>query len=305
MDSAIDLLAKHLPPSAAVLRLWALDTRTAERLRDARADVALIVPEPAIGHDQDSLDAVAGVFATVPDPVTLGEYLRALRPGGRLILLVGGYTARPTADETPAQAAARLGGMAGMLGAVGFVRLLAETVAVSTAAGTAQAVLVRGEKPHTTDDTHARVTAALTQPDARGDGLAEAVSLTNEDLLVSENPLVHMRGRFVFLLVRQTPDRPPWALPADEPLTWEAVAVWQGGRAVALAFSSLPAAVAFLQPAVLAGAIVGVNKVAKFTRAAAQAWAFQVVLDPTPDILDHAALSAFSIDPASAVTGEE
>ena len=53
------------------------------------------------------------------------------------------------------------------------------------------------------------------------------------------------------------------------------------GDPLLLAFSSLPNAVAFMQPAVIAGTIKDVNKVAKFSRATAQDW--RVLINPALD----------------------
>ena len=59
-----------------------------------------------------------------------------------------------------------------------------------------------------------------------------------------------------------------------------AVAAAPNGRPAAPVFTSLIRAVAFMQAAVLAGALLGVNKVGKFPAAAACRWPFLLVVDP-------------------------
>ena len=64
--------------------------------------------------------------------------------------------------------------------------------------------------------------------------------------------------------------KPAWKLTPGERVEWRAATVEVPGMGRRLlAFSALVKAVAYMQPAVLAGAISGVNKVAKFSAAAA------------------------------------
>lgn len=161
----------------------------------------------------------------------------------------------------------------------GFTRILVETGAECPLP---VGVLMRGERPHTTDDTLARVQIGASG-DADGQTLAD------------------YRGRFVHLLIRQTPDKPAWKLRADEPLTWEAVTL----DGALLAFSSLPKAVAFMQPVVLTGGIVGVSKVAKFGKHTAQAWPQPVLLNPSPDVIHSGVLGVIPIDPDTAEAPDE
>ena len=138
----------------------------------------------------------------------------------------------------------------------------------------------------TTDDTLARVRAAA-------DKDAHAL-----------DPAAYT-GRYIHLLIRQTPNKPAWALRDGETVTWEAVALGQGDEGVLLAFSSLPKAVSFMQPAVLRGAIVGVSKVAKFSRETAAGWLHRLLLNPDVSVLDGRGVTFVPIDPASAETPDE
>ena len=92
------------------------------------------------------------------------------------------------------------------------------------------------------------------------------------------------RGATSICSIRQTPNKPAWALKPGETVEWHALALADGGDPLLLAFSSLPNAVAFMQPAVVAGTIKDVNKVAKFSRAVAQDW--RLLVNPPLEALD-------------------
>jgi hypothetical protein len=165
-------------------------------------------------------------------------------------------------------------------------------------------VLLRGERPHTTTDTLERI-----QQVARGDG----------DTL----DFAAYKGRYVFLLVRQTPNKPAWKLQPGEAITWHAAAVESppsllsvvgtlyatsapnANAVTVLAFSSLPKAVAFMQPAVMSGLIKDVNKVARFSREMAQTWSWSLLLNPTLDLLEGRRLVFISVDVDSAEAPDE
>ncbi|MCE2489361.1 MAG: hypothetical protein J4G17_05225 [Anaerolineae bacterium] len=162
------------------------------------------------------------------------------------------------------------------LEAAGFVRILIETQGHS--------LLLRGERPHETQNRaegkrHVAVRAA--------DG----------------NPAVRS-GRYLHLLLRQTPERAPWEEPGDD-LRWQALTLEIHGERRLLAFSSLPQAVAFMQPAVLQARIRGINKVGKFPRDAATAWPFGLLVNPSPGTLERGDLGLFDVDPASAALPDE
>lgn len=262
----IEAMAKHLPPSASILRLADVNGAAGDVLRELRADLDVL---PVYGETwnlaTDSVDAITA-FGHRLAQLPLEEALKALRPGGRLIVVdPDGETHR-----SPVQA----------LEKAGYTRILVEA-AVETAG-----VLMRGEKPHTTGDTTERVNLVA----------ARDRTATN---------LSSFKGRYLHLLIRQTPNKPVWALTPDDPLRWEAVAVRQGDVEAVLAFSSLPNAVSLMQAAVLAGTLRDVNKVGKFSRATAERWQFQILLNPTPDFLTESSVVMLSIDPATAETGDE
>src|SRR5690606_5623093 len=114
-------------------------------------------------------------------------------------------------------------------------------------------------------------------------------------------------ARSVHLLVQETPNKPGWARAAVEVVQWHAAAMQRsdGSPLTLLAFSSLPKAVARMQPAVLNGRVNGINKVAKFSVETAGTWTLPMLLNPTADALDGAALTLVEIDPATAETPEE
>jgi hypothetical protein len=113
---------------------------------------------------------------------------------------------------------------------------------------------------------------------------------------------------FVFLLVTQTPNKPAWKLTPNEKVEWRAATVLDPatGHLTLLAFSSLVKAVAFMQAAILAKTISGVNKVGKFRAEASQTWALPLVLNPGfEDVREWALGPAFAVDPQTAIMGEE
>jgi len=65
---------------------------------------------------------------------------------------------------------------------------------------------------------------------------------------------------------------------------------------VALTFSSLPKAVEFMQPAVMAGHITNVNKIAKFKWDVAKNLPFAMMLNPSDEIFDTHQVAMFEID---------
>ena len=116
---------------------------------------------------------------------------------------------------------------------------------------------------------------------------------------------------FIFLLITQTPNKPAWRPPVvtpEEKIEWRAATVIDPAtdRPAFLAFSSLVKAVAFMQSAILANWIGGVNKVGKFRAEVARAWALPLLLNPNFDDLRFAALGPTrEVDPRAALTGDE
>ena len=189
-----------------------------------------------------------------------------MRPGGRFIAVLPQGEVREC--------------WVGLLEAGGLVRILVEP-AVDGAG-----LLIRGEKPHTTVNTLARI-----QSVARAD-----VDLL--DLAVYPGPYLH-------LLIRQSPNKPVWKLEAGEAIAWRALALGDESNAVLLAFSSLPKAVGFLQPAVLIDLVRDVNKVGKFAREVAGGWGRSVILNPTLDSIKDQQLIWLRIDPETAAAPDE
>lgn len=263
----IEAMGKHLPPSAASLRLLDVGGAAGAVLVEKRAD--LDIQRVSADPDSwtiapDSFDAVVAYDRLLDTPL-LRAALTALRPGGRLIVM----DSRGEVSEIPVKT----------LESAGYTRILVE---IGAECPLPTGVLMRGEKPHTTTDTLERI-----QQVAEHDHNA----LTLDDF----------RGKYVHLLVIQTPNKPVWAMGADDRYRWQAVTV----DGALLAFSSLPKAVGFMQPAVVAGQITGVNKVAKFSRATAQTWPQPVLLNPTLDVLNDRALVYLDIDSATAEESDE
>lgn len=113
---------------------------------------------------------------------------------------------------------------------------------------------------------------------------------------------------FFYIPVTQTPNKPAWRLSPGETILWQAPTVLEptNGAPNLLVFSSLVRAVAFMQRAVLANAIVGINKVGKFPNALVKGWGRAFVLNPTFHFVRNATLGSWvAVDPQVAVTGEE
>jgi hypothetical protein len=199
----------------------------------------------------------------------VGGAPRALRPGGRLIVI----------DVT----AAVEQGQVVRLEQAGYTRILVEPLPE-----TPPGALMRGEKPHMTSDTLARIRA----------------SAQSDDLLTD---LSTYPGRYVFLLIHQTPNKPVWSLREDEKLIWHAVtlASEQPAEPVLIAFSSLSKAVAFMQLAVLAGRIRDVNKVGKFRVETVRAWSLPLLLNPDDTVLRDRAQALLPVEAASAERSDE
>ncbi|MCU0498415.1 MAG: hypothetical protein MUF87_13770 [Anaerolineae bacterium] len=259
----IEAMAKHLPPSASTLRLVDLDGKAGAILHSLREDLEVIASSP---HDlpAESVDAVIAYDHPLADDLLTGA-LSALRPGGRLIVV-------NTAGEVNERDGQTLEG-------AGYTRIMVE---VGIECPTPLGVLMRGEKPHQTADTLARI---------------QGVAMEDHDALT----LGDYRGRYVYLLITQTPNKPVWALRPDEPIAWQAVTVDD----TLLAFSSLPKAVGFMQPAVIANKIRDVNKVAKFRKEVAQAWPQRVILNPSLELLVGRKTSLIPIDPTTAEKPDE
>ncbi len=269
----IEAMAKHLPPSASQLRLLDVNGEAGEVLHGLRDDLEIVQVSGDVTTwaeiATDNVDAVVA-FEYVLNDAFLDAAMRVMRPGGRLIVV----NSRGEVSAIPGN----------RLEETGYTRILVET-AVECPLPTG--VLMRGEKPHTIADTLERI-----QQVAGNEG--DSLDLSN------------FKGRYVHLLVTQTPNKPVWQLEDGEAVHWEALALIGTDETPALiAFSSLPKAVGFMQPAVMAGQISDINKVAKFSKATAATWTLPVMLNPPPDVLNDARTTTLSIDPATAEKSDE
>jgi hypothetical protein len=261
-----ETLARHLPPSGAVLRLVDVGGRASALLCELRPDITVIATPEAVqawSVDADSADAVVALGESL-HVALLTSALAALRPGGRLII----FNPKDRPGKTQVKT----------LEKAGFTRILVEaglTVPVPSGA------LLRGEKPHTEVRTVDRVKQVTAQ---------------------EANPRA---ARFVYLLIEQQPFKPAWRMKPDEPRQWKAAGVKGDGETVVLAFSSLPRAVEFMQPVVMAGHIQSVNKIGKFAWELTKKWPFPIMLNPSDELFDTQTLAWTIIDPDEAEAPDE
>jgi hypothetical protein len=263
----IETIIKHLPPSASSPQVLDVNGMTGDLLSQLRPDVCIIPVSGDVSawqFAQNQFDAVIAMEYILNDRF-LRMVLPILRHGGRLII------ANSRASMTLAQYGNRLETM-------GYVRILIEDIPLESSKG----VLMRGEKAHITDDTHQRI-----QTVARNE--AEFI------------PLSDYTGRFVHILIRQTPNKPPWRLSPDDIIQWDAVTI----NGMIIGFSSLPKAVSFMQPSVLMNKLYGVNKVAKFTRDRVHDWGRAVIINPPLTIWDDAQSGFISLNPYDAEAPDE
>jgi len=248
---------------------------SAERPRVLALDgaaAAELAGQSLVTAARDLLDYPPGAFDAIAGPAApeqIATLCQALRPGGRLILT-------DRADPETLLAA---------LTAAGLIHCLVEPHG--------PLVLYRGERPPEGSSLERTRTLAANRPA----GAAPALPITSPEALT---------GPYVFLLIRQTPNKPAWKLAPGEPVTWQAATVLAAGEPVLLAFSSLVKAVACLQGAVLAGQLGGINKVGKFPKSAARAWALPLTLNPTFEAIRHLEPGPpIEVDPLTAITGDE
>ena len=264
----IEVMAKHLPPSASELRLLDIGGVTGDELVARRPDLVIETASLLIQHwhyESNSFDAVTAYDSLLKKEL-LEAVLDTLRPGGRFIVINPFNAVEEAIVKTLEDA--------------DFIRILVED------AINGQGALIRGEKAHTTDDTFKRV---------------ESVAQGDADLL----DLNHYKGRFVHLLIIQRPNKPVWKLEADEVIEWQAVAIEKDGETALLAFSSLPKAVSFMQPAVMQGFVSDVNKVGKFSKMTAGTWEGVTLLNPTLSNIQDYAVKLISINPETAEIPDE
>jgi hypothetical protein len=198
-----------------------------------------------------TLDSQRAVDATVAGDVARAEEAAALlRPHGRAIFIV------------PASLRWTLQRSAEVLTAAGLVRILIEVVSDG------EFLFARGERP-----------AEQASPADPAGSNAQAEASQFDVLEPDEAARLY---RHLYLLVRQQPPSRGWDdLPPDA--TWHALTLHDQAsrRAVLLAFTSLAKAVAFMQPAVVAGVIRAVNKLPRFESKQLLVWKQPVSVNPT------------------------
>lgn len=226
----VDAMAKHLPPSSSDLNLLDIDGQSGDILSKRRQDLDInIVSSHKVDSwilADDTVDAVVA-YDIVLESSLLIRVLRVMRAGGRFTAVL------PDGEVTSDYVE--------LLEKHGYVRILVEPAVDDIG------VLIRGEKAHTTADTVQRI---------------QQVATVEADML----DMSTFKGRYVHLLIHQSPNKPVWKLQPDEKIKWQAVAIERGGEVILLGFSSLPKAVAFMQPAVVENVIQDINKVGKFTK---------------------------------------
>jgi ubiquinone/menaquinone biosynthesis C-methylase UbiE len=320
-------MARHFPPSGAALRLLDIGCgpgNSAVLLHELRPDTEIIGLDFAasilqiaqrrgitvaqaeatrLPLPESSVDAIIGhsVYYLIADrPAFLHDALRVLRPGGRLILLDPAKRGFPFSIlrhiRTPKaalslilwQTFARLNQRftleeaAEELRDAGFARILAELRVEG------YGVLSRGEKPYPVRNTLERMQSTATRDDP--------VSLLPE------------RGRFVFVLVHQSPDKPAWALRHGEPIRWDAAMLETENQPVLLLFTALPKAVAFMQPAVTSGFLQNINKVGKFDKTMVAHWGVDLLVNPSFEAVQGRytlSEARLNVDPQVAILGDE
>ena len=246
--------------------MLALDPQAAAEL----AGLAKITAAPGPNDlPAGPFDAIAGSVA----PEQLEGLGQRLRPGGRLILT---HQAAPEA-------------LLAALSQAGLIHCLVEPHG--------RLSLYRGERPPEGSPTERLQTLAA----ANSANIASNYPLQIINYSELETP-------FIFLLITQTPNKPAWRLAPGERVAWRAATLipTAGAQPVLLAFSSLVKAVAYMQGAVMARSLVGVNKVGKFHAAARQDWPLPLALNPNLErVRDLGAGPLFEVDRQTAITGDE
>ncbi|MDE2635902.1 MAG: hypothetical protein OXI30_06020 [Chloroflexota bacterium] len=265
----VAVMAKHLPPSSSTLRLLDLDGRSGDLLATLRSDLdSRHIPATELGHHAPlpgAFDAIVALDIALSDTV-LATALQSLRDGGRFIAI--------QSNGKVSQSHLR------RLQEHGYVRILIEPALDGLG------LLIRGEKRHATADTLERI---------------QSVASGDEDSL----EMSRFRGRYVHFLIQQRPNKPVWKLDPGERISWRAAAIKRDSSWALLAFSSLPKAVGFMQPSILAEIIHDINKVGKFSLSTVQKWEWDIILNPSCDLMHGETLTYIDIDPALAEAPDE
>ena len=220
------------------------------------------------------------VDATVAsDIVHVQAAVKSLRPNGRAIFVI------PNSDHIATE------DIISALTISGLTRILTESVLDHSF------VLARGERPTDQERTTDRI-AVIAQ-----------VEPTAIELLAP----IDAARRFLHLhlLVMQQPPARGWD-DVQPDTTWEALSLQDthSRQTVLLAFTSLVKAVAFMQSAVLAGAIHGVNKMPRVAAERLISWPYALMINPVFEVLREDSRFDFkspsiSIDPALALKSNE
>lgn len=259
LPSSVHEIARQLPPSGANLQLLDIsDTADVRNLLVARRpDVHVTVAalsdlELFEARHYDAIVAV-GVHLSVMQVVAARNLLR---PGGRLVVF-------NSAHPEPKQAAATLT-------EAGFARVLAERLP--------DGIMFRGESAYDGNlSTIERVSMTATQ---RGAIQPAIMGLYEQDAIRA------MNGRFVQVLVRQTPNLPVWRMAPDIDIAWQMAAIKTAQHpTIILAFSALPKAVAWMQQAVLNGFLPDIHKIVKFSKITAATWQHPLLLNPDFEVV--------------------
>ena len=263
--SLIEAMAKHLPPSGAALRLLDVGGRAGDVLQELRPDIDIVLSP---GQADSWLIKRDSVDAVVAYDCVPSEHLLV---SALAALRPGGRLILVKSRGKPAETEVKT------LEDAGYTRILVEA---GLNEPSPSGVLIRGEKPHTEKYTIDRTKQVANRDPAR-------------------------QGRYIHLLIHQTPHKPAWRRKPDDVVVWNAVAVAGDQETVVLSFSSLPKAVEFMQYAVMGGYITMVNKIAKFNWDIAKTWNFPMLLNPTDEIFATHEVVWQPIDPTTAESPDE
>ncbi|MBN8617939.1 MAG: hypothetical protein J0L63_03480 [Anaerolineae bacterium] len=253
----IEAMAKQLPPSASTLQLVDVHGRAGQVLREVRPDIEVIYSPTEYSDWALEAESADAVAAYDCEPDA------ALLESALRVLRPGGRLIIMDSKHDPDEGYVRT------LEAAQYTRILVE---MGAECPLPVGVMMRGEKAH----TEARTTERIKQ--------------------VANRDNTQRSSRYVYLLVHQTPHKPVWRMKPSDRIVWEAVGVAGEDEVVALTFSSLPKAVEFMQPAVMAGHITNVNKIAKFKWDVAKNLPFAMMLNPSDEIFDTHQVAMFEID---------
>ena len=262
----IEAMAKHLPPSGASLRLVDVMGKTAHILREQRPDIDVVYAPQEVAGWSFEADSVDAVAAYDSEPSP------DLLKSAMRVLRPGGRLIILNSQLDPSEAYVKT------LEAADYTRILVE---VGAECPLPVGALMRGEKPHTEAHTVDRIKQVAAQ----------------------ESP--PRIARYLHVLIHQTPHKPVWRLTANDQIEWQAVGVMGDDEVVLLTFSSLPKAIEFMQPAVMAGHITNVNKIAKFKWDVVKQWPYPTLLNPSDEIFDTQAVVMLEIDRTTAEAADE